>query len=82
MLFGGNRTSWQAKMGKFGLFAALPAAALLVGAASMTAASADEPILTKAPVVTTPPGPTCATASQPSFSAPVNWRGTESDSMA
>jgi hypothetical protein len=45
-------------MRKLGLLAALPAAVVLAGAASMTAASADEPILTKAPVVTTPPGPT------------------------
>ncbi len=56
--FGGNLTSWQAKMRRLGLFAALPAAVLLADAASMTAASADEPILTKAPVVSAPPGPT------------------------
>jgi len=46
-------------MKKLGLFAALPAAVLLADAASMTAASADEPILTKAPPpVSAPPGPT------------------------
>jgi len=55
---GGNRTSWMAQMTKFGLFAALPAAMLLAGAASMTAALADDPILTKAPPGSAPPGPT------------------------
>ena len=56
---GGNRTSWKAKMKRLGLFAALPAAMLLAGAASMTAALADDPILTKAPPpVSAPPGPT------------------------
>jgi len=55
---GGNRTSWMAQMTKFGLFAALPAAMLLAGAASMTAALADDAILTKAPPVSAPPGPT------------------------
>jgi len=56
---GRNGTSWRAKMKKLGLFAALPAAVLLADAASMTAASADEPILTKAPPpVSAPPGPT------------------------
>jgi substrate-binding family protein len=45
-------------MRRLGMFAALPAAVLFAGAAVMTAASADEPILTKAPVVTTAPGPT------------------------
>jgi len=55
---GGNRTSWMAQMTKFGLYAALPAAMLLAGAASMTAALADDPILTKAPPGSAPPGPT------------------------
>jgi predicted porin len=48
----------MAQMTKFGLFAALPAAMLLAGAASMTAALADDPILTKAPPGSAPPGPT------------------------
>src|SRR5208282_674364 len=45
-------------MRKLGLFAALSAAVLLAGAASMTAASADEPILTKAPAASAPASPT------------------------
>jgi predicted porin len=45
-------------MKKLGLFAALPAAMLFAGAAWTTAALADDPILTKAPAVSAPPGPT------------------------
>jgi hypothetical protein len=44
-------------MKRLGLFATLPAAMLLAGAALMTTALADDPILTKAPPVSAPPGP-------------------------
>ncbi len=45
-------------MNRLGLFAALPAAMLLAAAVGMTAALADDPILTKAPAVSAPPAPT------------------------
>ena len=44
-------------MKKLGLFAALPAAMLLAGAAGIATALADDPILTKAPAVSAPPAP-------------------------
>jgi len=56
----GNLHLWGAKMKKFALLAALPAAILLAFATGTTTAFADEPILTKAPVVSLPaaaPGP-------------------------
>ena len=70
-------------MKKLGLFAALPAAMLLADAASMTAALADEPIVTKAPASERARQDRLrATASRPSFSPPVNWPGTASGSTA
>jgi predicted porin len=59
-ILGGNRTTWRANMKKLGVFAVLPAAMLLAGATWTTAALADDPILTKAPVPTAAaagPGP-------------------------
>lgn len=58
VILSGNRASWRANMKKLGLFALLPAAMLLAGATLTTAALADDPILTKAPVVSPPPEPT------------------------
>jgi hypothetical protein len=48
----------EGKMKKLGLFAALPVAVLFAGAVWTTAALADDPILTKAPAMSAPPGPT------------------------
>ncbi len=45
-------------MKKFGSFAALPVAMLLAGLTGTTTALADNPILTKAPAVSAPPGST------------------------
>jgi predicted porin len=59
-ILGGNRATWRANMKKLGVFAVLPAAMLLAGATWTTAALADDPILTKAPVPTAAaagPGP-------------------------
>jgi predicted porin len=53
-------------IGQFGRFALLLGATLAVGAASSTAAFADEPVLTKAPVASSPP-PSGACDSLPSF---------------
>ena len=73
---GGGRTSWRANVRKLG--AALPAAMLLVGAAWTTAAFADEPILTKAPVVSVPSAGQGPCDSVPAFfltSCQLAWYG-------
>lgn len=59
-LAGGDPRPRAAELKTLGLLAALPVAMLLAGAAWTTPALADEPILTKAPVVSAPaaaPGP-------------------------
>lgn len=64
-------------MKKLGLFVALLAAMLLANAAWTTAALADDPILTKVPAVSAPPGPTSCD-SVPAFflsSCQLAWYG-------
>ncbi len=73
---GGDRTSWRANVRKLG--AVLGAAMLLAGAAWTTAAFADEPILTKAPVVSGPPAGQGPCDSVPAFfltSCQLAWYG-------
>src|SRR5271163_1621136 len=78
VILGGNRASWRANMKKFGVFAVLPAAILLAGATWTTAALADDPILTKAPIPTaaaTGPGPCDSVAAFFLSSCQLAWYG-------